>query len=67
MSLGQRPLTIPSLAQAYVSLDLETTGLDADRDKIIQIGAVKFQGDQVVGTFDTFVNPGRASPTLSNG
>ena len=62
MSLGQRPLTIPSLAQAYVSLDLETTGLDADRDKIIQIGAVKFQGDQVVGTFDTFVNPGRGIP-----
>ena len=62
MSLGQQPLAIPSLNQSYISLDLETTGLDADRDKIIQIGAVKFQGDQVLGTFNTFVNPGRAIP-----
>jgi len=46
----------------YVSLDLETTGLDAERDAIIEIGAVKFRDDEVLETFSTFVNPGRPIP-----
>ncbi len=62
MSLGQLSRSIPALEQTYVALDLETTGLDADRERIIQVGAVKFQGDRVIDTFDTFVNPGRPIP-----
>jgi DNA polymerase-3 subunit epsilon/ATP-dependent DNA helicase DinG len=58
--LGHQP-TSP-LDQVYVSLDLETTGLDADRDTILEIGAVRFRGDEVLDTFETFVNPGRAIP-----
>jgi len=50
------------MARTYVSLDLETTGLDADRDAIIEVGAVKFRGDEVLGTHTTFVNPGRRIP-----
>ena len=50
------------LEQVYVSLDLETTGLDSDRDTILEIGAVRFRGDEVLDTFETFVNPGRAIP-----
>lgn len=46
----------------YVALDLETTGLDPKRDAIIEIGAVCFQGDQVLDRFVTFVNPQRAIP-----
>jgi len=46
----------------YVALDLETTGLDADRDAIIEVGAVKFRDDDVLETFSTFVNPGRRIP-----
>ena len=55
------PLVSP-LEQVYVSLDLETTGLDADRDTILEIGAVRFRGDDVLDTFETFVNPGRPIP-----
>ncbi|HZA22425.1 MAG TPA: 3'-5' exonuclease, partial [Dehalococcoidia bacterium] len=51
-----------ALEQTYVALDLETTGLDHARDAIIEIGAVKFQGDEVIDTFQTFVNPGRSIP-----
>lgn len=48
--------------RVYVALDLETTGLDAKRDHIIEIGAVRFQGNQILDQFITFVNPGRAVP-----
>ena len=54
--------TVPALDQVCVALDLETTGLDENRDTIIEVGAVKFQGDQVLDTFQTFVNPGRTIP-----
>ena len=50
----------PRSDQVFVALDLETTGLDHNRDTIIEVGAVKFQGDQVIDTFETFVNPGRS-------
>ena len=53
---------ISPLDQVYVSLDLETTGLDAERDTILEIGAVRFRRDEVLDTFETFVNPGRQIP-----
>lgn len=46
----------------FVSLDLETTGLDPSRDEIIEIGAVKFRGNEVVDTFHTMVKPHRPLP-----
>ncbi len=48
--------------RVYVALDLETTGLDATRDSIIEIGALRFQGDQILERFTTLVNPQRAIP-----
>lgn len=48
--------------QTYVSLDLETTGLNPDTDEIIEIGAIKFQGEEVVDAFHTLVNPQRLLP-----
>ena len=49
-------------ARMFVALDLETTGLDPKRDQIIEIGAVRFQGNRILDQFITFVNPGRAIP-----
>lgn len=48
--------------RVYVALDLETTGLNADRDQITEIGAVRFQGDRILDRFVTFVNPQRSIP-----
>lgn len=45
--------------KSYVSIDLETTGLNPKLDKIIEIGAVKILEGQVAETFSTFINPGR--------
>ena len=42
----------------YVALDLETTGLMAETDRIVEIGAVRFLGDgQELGRFQRLVNP----------
>ncbi len=46
----------------FVVFDLETTGFYASSCSIIEIGAVKLSGRQVVGRFSTFVNPGVAIP-----
>ncbi len=44
----------------YVALDLETTGLMANTDRIVEIGAVRFLGDgQEIGRFQRLVNPQR--------
>jgi ATP-dependent DNA helicase DinG len=46
----------------YVALDLETTGLNPERDQIIEVGMVKFAGQRVLDTFSSFVNPGQSIP-----
>ncbi len=45
------------LEDAYVVFDLETTGLSPDKDKIIEIGAVKVVGGVISERFSSFVNP----------
>ncbi|MDR3314715.1 MAG: PolC-type DNA polymerase III [Oscillospiraceae bacterium] len=45
-----------------VVFDVETTGLSARNDRIIQIGAVKIRGGEIVESFATFVDPQRALP-----
>lgn len=44
---------------SYISIDLETTGLNPKLDRIIEIGAVKVVDGQIVDTFETLINPGR--------
>ncbi len=46
----------------YIALDLETTGLNPEEDEIIEIGAARMQGGEVLDSFKTLVNPGRAVP-----
>jgi ATP-dependent DNA helicase DinG len=50
-----------------VSLDIETTGLDENREAIIEIAAVKFNGRRVEGEFNTLVNPGKHIPDFITG
>ncbi len=47
------------MVDTYVSIDLETTGLNPKRDRIIEIGAVKILRGEQTDTFSTFVCPGR--------
>ncbi len=50
------------LARVYVSLDIETTGLNSERDEILEIGAVRFKGGRIFDTYNVMVNPGRPIP-----
>lgn len=50
------------MTDSYVCIDLETTGLNPKTDKIIEIGVVKVEEDQVTKEWETLVNPGRTLP-----
>ncbi len=51
------------MTQSYVAIDIETTGLDVERDSITEIGAVRFGEDGSESeSFETFINPGRQIP-----
>lgn len=46
----------------FCVVDLETTGGDAQHCAITEVGAVKVRGGEVLGTFQTLVDPGVAIP-----
>jgi ATP-dependent DNA helicase DinG len=48
--------------ESIVALDIETTGLDPDKDAVIEIGVVRFNDKRVEDEWSTFVNPGRRIP-----
>ena len=50
------------MTRVYVALDIETTGLDADRDAVLEVGAVRFKGSQVYDTYSTLIDPARPIP-----
>jgi ATP-dependent DNA helicase DinG len=46
----------------YVVCDLETTGLDPEKDEIIEVGLVRLEMGSIAGTFHSLVRPGRLLP-----
>jgi len=48
-----------SMSRIYVAMDLEFTGLDPQRDEIIEIAMIKFRGDEVLDTFESLVHTKR--------
>jgi DNA polymerase-3 subunit alpha (Gram-positive type) len=51
----------------YIALDLETTGVSADRDHILEIGAAHVRDGVILGRFQTFVDGGvSVSPFITS-
>lgn len=49
---GESLLTFP---EKYIVIDLETTGFDPNKDRILEIGALKVDNSEVIDSFDSFV------------
>ena len=47
-----------SFDDEYVVFDIETTGLNKEKCKIIEIGAVKIRNREIVDRYSTFIDPG---------
>lgn len=50
--------SLSALADKYVAVDIETTGLDCRGSGIIELAAVRMEHGEVTGSFSTFVDPG---------
>ncbi|MBO0900116.1 DEDD exonuclease domain-containing protein [Cellulomonas sp. zg-ZUI22] len=62
VQLGLDELGTPLRDVTFVVVDLETTGGRATEDAITEIGAVKVRGGEVLGEFQTLVDPGGPVP-----
>lgn len=59
-----RPLGTPLADVTFIVVDLETTGGAPAEAGITEIGAVAVRGGEVVGEFQTLVNPGEPIPAF---
>ena len=59
---GLRKMSNIDNIKNYTVIDLEMTGLSAKNDKIIEIGAARVRGGEIVDTVSTLVNPKQHIP-----
>jgi predicted DnaQ family exonuclease/DinG family helicase len=52
---------------SIVAIDIETTGLDENREAIIEIAAVKFKGGRIEDEWSSLINPNRHIPEFITG
>lgn len=57
-------LGTPLADVTFVVVDLETTGAAPGADAITEIGALKMRGGELLGKFETLVNPGVPIPPM---
>jgi len=53
---------MPKKDKIYAVIDIETTGGMAKRDKITEIAIVLFNGEKILDTYETLINPERSIP-----
>lgn len=52
----------PEALKNYVVIDVETTGLDADHDEIIEVAAIRYSAGEVKEAFQTYIKPLNSIP-----
>jgi len=57
-------LGTPLAEVTFVVVDLETTGASPRTEAITEIGALRLRGGELLGTFETLVNPGVPIPPM---
>jgi DNA polymerase III epsilon subunit family exonuclease len=53
---------IPVRELMFVAVDVETTGLDPREEKVVEVGAFRFDKSGARGSYEQLVNPGRPIP-----
>jgi ATP-dependent DNA helicase DinG len=53
---------MPNAQPVRVAIDIETTGLQVESESIIEIGAIRFQGSDILDTFQVMIDPHRPIP-----
>ena len=61
-----RKIFLSSKCKNFVSVDLETTGLDCETDRIVQISAVKVIDGEIVDIYEELVNPQKHIPKAAS-
>src|SRR5204862_4483450 len=51
-----------AMSRTYIALDLEATGMQPERDEVIEVGAVKFSEGRIIGRWESFVRPSQPIP-----
>src|SRR3982751_762381 len=51
-----------NMARTYIAFDLEATGMQPERDEVIEIGAVKFRDGEIIDRWESFVRPSQPVP-----
>lgn len=52
-----KPKNLKLKDATYVVFDVETTGLSAERDKLIEIAAIKIKNRKEIDSFESYINP----------
>lgn len=58
--------TIRRMKEKYIAVDLETTGLNAKVDRIVEVGMVAFQNGQATDRYETLIDPGILIPAAAS-
>lgn len=66
MNTFKKRASPPLKEEHFICLDVETTGLDVDEDRIIELAAVRFSIQEgVIESFETLIDPNRTIPEES--
>ncbi len=57
---------LKSINNKFIAFDVETTGLSASTERIVELGAVVFENGEIVDQFSTLVNPGILIPVAAS-
>lgn len=55
-------MSTPLKDVTLVIFDVETTGFSAEKDRVVELGAVKFRNGVILATTNWLIHPGRAIP-----
>lgn len=55
-------MTKRNTTDRYVALDVETTGLDPAKNRLLEIGAVKVEDGKIIGSYGTLIDTGIPIP-----